>query len=127
MKHNTKNLNVGKAINTMLSTVLPSFPIIAEQGANFPFAVYRRIGYNTKNTKDVYNYEETIVFEVNIAATTYAESVELAQRVKDVLEHNRGTYDNLKINDITMMDASEDWVNEAYIQSMRFTIDLDGR
>ena len=127
MKHNTKNLNVGKAINTMLSTVLPSFPIIAEQGANFPFAVYRRIGYNTKNTKDVYNYEETIVFEVNIAATTYAESVELAQRVKDVLEHNRGTYDNLKINDITMMDAGEDWVNEAYIQSMRFTIDLDGR
>lgn len=127
MKHNTKNLNVGKAINTMLSTVLPSFPIIAEQTANFPFAVYRRIGYNTKNTKDVYNYEETIVFEVNIAATTYAESVELAQRVKDVLEHNRGTYDNLKINDITMMDAAEDWVNEAYIQSMRFNIDLDGR
>lgn len=127
MKHNTKNLNVGKAINTMLSTVLPSYPIIAEQGANFPFCVYRRIGYNPKNTKDVYNYEESVVIEVNIAATTYAESVELAQRVKDILEHNRGTYDNLKINDITMMDASEDWINDSYIQSMRFNIDLDGR
>lgn len=127
MKHNTRNLNVGKAINTMLSTVLPSYPIIAEQCANFPFSVYRRLGYQTKNTKDIYNYEETIVFEVNIAATTYAESIELAQKVKDVLEHQRGIYENLKINDITMIDASEDWVSESYIQSMRFNIDLDGK
>lgn len=120
-------MDIGKAINAMLSTVLPSYPIIAEQGANFPFSVYRRLGYYPKNTKDVYNYEETVVIEVNIAATTYAESVELAQRVKDVLEHNRGTYENLNINDITMVDATEDWLNEAYIQSMRFNIDLEGR
>lgn len=127
MKYNTRNINVGKAINTMLSAVLPSFPIIAEQGANFPFSTYRRLGYQAKNTKDIYNYEETITIEVNIAATTYAESVELAQRVKDALEHNRGVYENLHINDITMIDSTEDWLNEAYIQSMRFNIDLDGR
>lgn len=127
MKFNTRNMNVGKAINAMLTTVLPSYPIIAEQGANFPFSTYRRLGYQAKNSKDVYNYEETITIEVNIAATTYSESVELAQRVKDALEHNRGTCENLRINDITMIDSTEDWVNEAYIQSMRFNIDLDGR
>lgn len=127
MRHNTRNLNVGKAINLMLSNVLPSYPIIAEQGANFPFAVYRRIGFQTKDSKDIYNYEETVVIEVIIAAQTYAESIELAQRVKDALEHNRGTYENLKINDITMTDAGEDWVNDSYIQTMRFNVDLDGR
>lgn len=127
MKHNTKNMNIGKAINTMLSTILPSYPLIADQGANFPFSVYRRLGYMVKNTKDIYNYEETIVVEVEIAATTYAESIDLAQRVKDQLEHTRGVYENLKINDITMMDAGEDWVKDAYIQTMRFNIDLDGK
>ena len=127
MKHNTKNMNIGKALNTMLSTILPSYPIIADQGANFPFSVYRRLGYQVKNTKDIYNYEETIIIEVNIAATTYAESIALAQRVKDQLEHTRGEFENLKINDISMTDAGEDWVNDAYIQTMRFNIDLDGK
>ena len=127
MKHNTRNMNVGKAVNTMLSTVLPAYPIIAEQGANFPFATYRRMGYYTKNTKDIYNYEETITIEVMIAAQTYAESIELAQRVKDMLEGNRGTYENLKINDITMTDASEDFIADTYVQRMQFNIDLDGR
>lgn len=127
MKHNTRNLNVGKAINTMLSNVLPSYPIVAEQGANFPFSTYRRMGYYVKNSKDIYNYEETITIEVMIAAQTYAESIELAQRVKDALEHSRGTYENLKINDITMTDAGEDYIADTYVQRMQFNIDLDGK
>lgn len=127
MKYNTRNLNIGKAINLILSQVLPAFPIVAEQGANFPFAVYRRIGYDVKNSKDVYNYEETVNVEVTIAATTYSESIELAQRVKDHMEHVRGVYENLTINDITMSDAREDYVADTYVQQMIFIIDLDGR
>lgn len=127
MRHNTRNMNVGKAVNTMLSTVLPAYPIIAEQGANFPFCTYRRMGYYARNTKDIFNYEETITIEVMIAAQTYAESIELAQRVKDMLEGNRGVYENLKINDITMTDASEDFIADTYVQRMQFNIDLDGR
>lgn len=127
MRHNTSNLNIGKAVNLMLAPVLPSYPIIAEQGANFPFAVYRRSGFQSRNTKEIYSYEEAVAIEVVIAATTYAQSIELAQQVKDVLEHNRGTYENLEITDITMTDASEDYINDAYVQTMSFVITLDGK
>lgn len=127
MRHNTSNLNIGKAVNLMLAPVLPSYPIIAEQGANFPFAVYRRSGFQSRNTKEIYSYEEAVAIEVVIATTTYAQSIELAQQVKDVLEHNRGTYENLEITDITMTDASEDYINDAYVQTMSFVITLDGK
>lgn len=126
-RHNTANLNVGKAIHTILSEVLPSYPCIAEQTANYPFSTYRRIGFIPRNTKDMYNYVEEATIEVNIAATTYSESISLAQQVKDAMEHNRGRYEDVEIADIEMVDASENWVNEAYVQTMRFTVALNSK
>lgn len=49
-------LGIGKAIFTILDGIEKVYPIVADNGANYPFIVYRRAGLQHSNTKDRYNY-----------------------------------------------------------------------
>lgn len=125
MKLLTDNLEFGTFILEKLDDILPTYPIIADKGATYPFCLYRRIGFEPKNTKDVYNFEEVMDIEIIVASTTYKESIKQAQKIKDVLEGFRGEWRTTYINSITMNNTNEDWVNDAYVQRMYFTISLD--
>lgn len=119
-------LRVGKSINHLLTnsdvnTIVNGriFPIIADQGTAYPFITYRRNGSGNDSNKDSI-YEDTTTVELVIASVSYQESMDIAVKVREALEKKR--YDNIK--DIRLVDASEDYVSEAFIQNLVFTIKI---
>lgn len=125
MKLLTDNLEIGQFIKETLDCIVPIFPIIAEKGCAYPFCVYRRTGFVAKNTKDVYDYESTISIELIIASQTYKESIRLAQQVKDKLEGYRGNWRTTTITGIYLDNCNEDFSDDAYIQRLYFTINVN--
>lgn len=125
MRLNSDNLEIGNFIKERIGDIIPVYPIIAEQGTDAPFCVYRRNSFQSKNTKDRYNYEEQINLEISICALTYEHSIKLAQSIKDRLEAFSGVWRTTFINGIYLQNATEDWVSNAYIQKLYFSIEVD--
>lgn len=125
MRLSTDSLKIGTLLFEKLEPVLPVFPDIAEKGSPLPFCVYRITGFQPRDTKDRYNYEEVVGVEVNVAAATGAQRVELACRVKDTLEGLRGRWRGTTVNDITMTNATSSYGQDAYIMSLYFNINID--
>lgn len=120
-------LRVGKSINYLLTnsevnTIVQDriFPVIADQGTSFPFITYRRSGCGNEDSKDSV-YEDRTTVELVIASASYEESIEIAQKCREALEKKR--YNNIR--DIKLVDASEMFAEEAFIQNLLFTIKIN--
>ena len=120
------SLNIGKAIYTILQTSIDIdkkiYPLIADEGTTFPFIIYKRTGLTPESTKD--NTNENVSVEINIASSNYSESIDLAIKVRKALEHKKGTYSDIAIEDIFIDDATEDYIEDTFIQTLTFKIEL---
>lgn len=120
------SLNIGKAIYTILQTSIDIdkkiYPLIADEGTTFPFIIYKRTGLTPESTKD--NTNENVSVEINIASSNYSESIDLAIKVRKALEHKKGTYSDIAIEDIVIDDATEDYIEDTFIQTLNFKIEL---
>lgn len=124
------SLQIGKAIydilhsNTDIVAKLQDkiFPLISEQGTTFPFIVYRRTGIIPAYTKDRYSVNDSVTVEIIVASEKYNESVEIADLVRLALEGKRGTYSNIWIEDIRIVSADEDFMEDTFIQTITFNI-----
>lgn len=124
-RHKTDCLEIGELIFEMVNPIVSTFPLIAEKDALFPFAVYRRTSFTGRDTKDRYNYEEVVTIEIIVASEKYKESIKLASKIKDKLEYFQGIWRNTFISNITMINTSENFINESYAQIMIFEIKMD--
>ena len=108
------SLQIGKAIYTILAknNISKVFPLVADEGTTFPFIVYKRSGLELANTKDVYNFSELATLDIIVAANTYEESI------------SRGTYADITIEEITLDDADEDYLEDTFIQKLTFKINI---
>ena len=120
-------MEVGVVIAKQLEEVCITYPIIADKGAEYPFAVYRRTALGENLTKDLRTdgYIEYATVELVIASTKYSDSIRLAQEAKTKLEATKGNIDGVKINDIRMISATENWGNDAYMQIMTYRIEIE--
>lgn len=117
-------LEIGKAIYKVLDGTAKVYPLIADQGASYPFIVYRRAGITHSDTKDRFNYQELATVEVIVAGNTYQQSLQIAKEVMNRMEHTRGVYDNISISEIKMVNAEEDYLEDAFIQKLTFNIEI---
>ena len=115
---------VGKAIYELCNPIVRSFPIVAEQGANYPFMVYRRTSHNSQNTKDRYNYLVSISMELVIVSDRYEDSVNLSQQVWEALDKDGGVIAGVEIQEIRVTSTSEDYINDAYVQRLQIEVDV---
>lgn len=115
---------VGKAIYELCNPIVRSFPIVAEQGANYPFMVYRRTSHNSQNTKDRYNYLVSISMELVIVTQRYDEGVDLSQKVWEALDKEGGVVAGVEIEEIRVTSTSEDYINDAYVQRLQIEVDV---
>lgn len=120
------SLQIGKAIYTILAknNISKVFPLVADEGTTFPFIVYKRSGLEPANTKDIYNFSELATLDIIVAANTYEESITIAENVKNILEHSRGTDAGITIEEITLDDADEDYLEDTFIQKLTFKINI---
>lgn len=129
-KIRSASLKIGVVLKNELKSLINLYPIVAPNNTTYPFCVYRRTGLNVSNTKDIFNFEDSVLIELNIVSQSYEESLEKAINIKMFLEHLRGFYSTTKeekinVNNVTMIDSSEDYNGDAYIQTMSFKIDIE--
>lgn len=97
-------LEVGKAITSLLEGV-QAFGLLAPRGTTGAFLVYQLTGLQPASSKDRYNFRERAMVDITTVASSYRESVELAQRVREKLEPFEGEVGGLDIGDISLMSA----------------------
>ena len=119
-------LEIGKAIYFILDQIdnISVYPLVADKGATFPFITYRRVGLLPATTKDRFSYQALATIEVLVAADKYTDSIEIANRVLGMLEGTRGKYNDITISEIKLIGASEDFIDNTFIQKLTFNIEI---
>lgn len=117
-------LEIGKAIFTILKGIKNVYPLVAEKGTTYPFVIYRRVNLQHSNTKDRFNYQELATVEIIVASSSYEESIKIARDVMYKLEHTRGLYNDISISEIKMINAEEDFIEDAFVQKLTFAIEI---
>lgn len=120
-------LNFGKYIQSSLAPIVANkvYPIVVRNGITAPFIVYKRVALNDENSKDGY-IEDRVSMEMVIVAPTYAQSIELATKVREKLEKQNVRFEEYDINDASIILATEEYSDEEnmFVQrlQMSFTI-----
>lgn len=119
-------LSIGKAIFKNLDSILKGkvFPLIADQGTEFPFIVYRRNSITPAATKDRMIYKDDTQLEIIVASSTYAGGIEIAEQVRAKLENLRGNFNGIQINDTELISADESFSEDAFIQKLIFSFEI---
>ncbi len=126
------SLNIGKVIKEILyrdetlNNLVKNqvFPLIAEENTTFPFIVYRRNSIRKASTKDYVN-DEIASVDVVVASDKYSKSVEIAERVRFVLERGEYEGENFSVDNISLSNASEQYMQNTYIQTLTFDIEIN--
>lgn len=126
-----QSLEIGKVIYAVLSTDSrlttlvgnKIFPLIVDNDTTtYPFIVYRRNNITANYTKDFHLSDEVLI-DINCVSQSYEEGLKIAGIVRDILEDKRFT--DKGIQSIILESADEDWINDAYIQTLSFTIKIN--
>lgn len=92
------------------------YPIVAEETVSYPFILFTKESAIANYTKDLLMYD-TVTISIAIAATNYIQTVEIAERVRQILENRRDDY----FYNILFDEVTEDFVEDAYIQTLKFS------
>lgn len=123
-------LNISKDIYTALTTNADLtalinnrvFPIVAEEGTQYPFLTYNRTSITSYRTKCGI-YEDTVNFSVNILTTDYLGGLDIGNLVRFAIEKNLiCTIEGLQYRDIQLVGATEQFTNEGYVQTLNFQV-----
>lgn len=121
-------LQIGKIIKKLLlsNEQLKSYigdkvyPLIADTSTTYPFIIYRRSAIVNSSSKD--DADESVNVEIYIVCERYDESISIAELVRSTLEHRKGKFEDLYIDDIIITDASESYEGDAFVQYLTITI-----
>lgn len=97
------------------------FPIVAENETTFPFVTYVRTGISPATfTKDG-RFEDSVTFQVSVCSDSYNESLDVADKVRELLEVGRISSSDLAMIDTYMIGITEMYDSNTYIQQLQFT------
>ena len=122
-------LNIGKYIHSALSDAstginAKTYPLVADNDAKYPFIVYRRMDLESATCKDGV-YRDSTTVEIIIVSDKYYVGIDIANKVRKTLEKQQVTFNDMVINDGNLMMATEEYSNNAYVQRMQFTFNID--
>ncbi len=121
-------LNIGKYIYSVLNDSddihCVVYPLVADNDAKYPFIIYKRVSLASNSCKDGY-YEDNATVEIVVVSDKYADGVDIATKVRNVLEKQSVNYDDLEISDATLSFATEEYSNNAYVQRLQFSFTIN--
>lgn len=121
-------LQVGKIIysaitsDTELNSVLNNriYPLVAPNDTELPFVVYNRTNvYSTNHTKDGW-LNEDCSFQISVVSNKYEESIELADKVRELFENCTISTSSLSITNVRLTSSNEMFNEDEYIQNLYF-------
>lgn len=95
------------------------YPLIAESDAKFPFITFTRNGITTEYCKDGL-IEDTVTFSVMVVSASYLSSLDIANRIRHILEKRKIEATDLTLYNIRLNNISESYTENSYIQELSF-------
>ena len=92
------------------------YPLVAEESVTYPFVIFTKEEVNGVYSKDLLMYD-SISISVAVAATSYFQTVEVAERVRAILENRRDTY----FYNILLESVTEEFIDDAFVQNLQFS------
>lgn len=88
---------------------------------NFPFISFKRNSTEITYNKDRHT-EDKVSVDIICVSNNYAESIEMAECVRKILEYHvyKDTTDNILITYMILTDATEDTISDAFVQTLTF-------
>lgn len=98
------------------------FPVMTDS-ATLPYIAYRRTGVEGFPLKGNHTHNRATI-EVLVMTESYPQGVELAEQVRALLDNKQITgEDGFRLNSCMLTDASETWSEDAFVQSLVFTVE----
>lgn len=124
-------LNIGAYIYSVLSEdtelsnmVTKIVPCTSVTVTKLPFIVWHRTGLTSNCCKDGY-YEDQVQIRLDIVASTYELSIDIANKVRSIIEKVHTKHDTIQIEDVTIETAYEEWSNDEFIQTIIFNFKVN--
>lgn len=92
------------------------YPLVAEESVTYPFVIFTKEDVNGVYSKDLLVYD-SISISVAVAATNYFQTVEVAERVRAILENRRDNY----FYNILLESVTEEFIDDAFVQNLQFS------
>lgn len=92
------------------------YPLVAEESVTYPFVIFTKEEVNGVYSKDLLVYD-SITISVAVAATSYFQTVEVAERVRAILENRRDSY----FYNILLESVTEEFIDDAFVQNLQFS------
>lgn len=96
------------------------YPLVAEESVTYPFIIFTKENAFANYTKDLLLYD-TVNISVAVAAVNYFQTVQIAERVRQILENYRNDY----FYNILLENVTEDFVEDTYIQQLQFSAKIN--
>ncbi len=96
------------------------FPLVAEESVNYPFIIFTKESVTPSYTKDFLTFD-LVTISVVVASNNYIDTVNIAERVRNVLENYRDSY----FYNILLDSVSEEFVEDAFIQQLNFSAKIN--
>ena len=113
IKHIFRILSSDKTLNEMVGNKI--FPIIAENDITFPFILVTRTSITPITFKTGVAVDK-VTFQVVIEDVDYFRTVNIAERVRELLELRHSDY----FKRIEFSNCYEDFINDSYKQKLQF-------
>lgn len=113
IKHIFRILSSDKTLNEMVGNKI--FPIIAENDITFPFILVTRTSITPITFKTGVAVDK-VTFQVVIEDIDYFRTVNIAERVRELLELRHSDY----FKRIEFSSCNEDFMNDTYRQTLQF-------
>lgn len=99
------------------------WPVVVKADQAYPYLVIKRDSIQTNNgTKDF--WPDVITFSIRIFSDDWDQTVDIADAARFLLENRIIQDDVLRMERITLISSSEDWVGDAYEQTLVFRAEV---
>lgn len=99
------------------------FPLIAKEGTLYPLVVYTRDSVQTRYTKayPAIHWDNTVSISYRVYSDKYDEALDIANKIRNVLEGHSFTGQDIKINEIQLSGCYEAFVDDAFVETITFS------
>lgn len=120
------SLRIGKIVYSKIGSLVNNrcYPLIAENGTTYPFIIYQRDSLDSTFCKDGV-YEDEVNVSVRVVTDSYNAGIDLAQSVREAMTFNNYTIEDGGTYTSLMVQADEEFSNDAYVQTLIFRITIN--
>ena len=109
----------------LMKVVKPTsiFPIVANANTKYPYIVMQRTGIRASYSKAGIT-EDNVTLEIITISNDYSQSIDIAQLIRETIDGKRYRSDEIEIDDIEVESITEEFVDNAYLQRLVFSMKI---